>query len=847
MEQIPQINSIYISPRLASRLAEAEYGQVTTIVAPMGYGKSTAVRWWMDRWVQAHPETVILRQTLTIDSAEAFWRGFCRALRRFPDLAEKMASLGYPGDREAALLLTELLEDALEGETQPIFYILDDIHCVTAPDFSELLSLLAQSLPSQVKLILLSRNRIFREADRFRLGGRLCQITMEDLRLRREEIMDYARLCGLTLEAERAEELDQVSEGWISLLYLLFRSYVQQGSWQFQTPDIFRLMDQVMYQPLDERKQRFLLVNGMAESFTREQAGHLWQGDDSDTLLDALTQENAFISHDAESGVYRYHNMLRAVVNWHFQAIPKGEQRELLGLLGQWQMEQGEYIQAANTFYDAGDWERLLEAIVLDRSKSFGGEHGPVLTKWSTQCPEQLLLRRPDALLVLMLNLYTYNNIDEMMRIYGLFQRSMEENQTLTPQERNNLLGEAEIMLSFLEFNDISAMSAHHRRACELMDRPSYSMGNESPWTFGCPSILMTYHRTVGTMDLENEEMQVCIPYYSRVTEDHGAGAEYVMGGEVFLIRGETASAEIAYHQAMGAAASKGQFSILITAAFLVARLALLAGKEAGVFSPLERLFLPLKENRQYVLMPTLDMCRGWLYALLGHPEEAPAWLLKEDAASSVLTPALPMLQLITNQLLLSQGSYSQVAARWQELHDLCGQFHYLLCDIYLQLQTASALFHLDRLEEAQARLKSAWETALPDRIYLPFAEVDDCLVPRLTEGTDTSAPELETLLALSGQFRLGRDRVRGILWEAPAPSAVHRDWGLSRRELEIARLAAQRKSNQEIANALFLSERTVKNHLNRVYDKLGIPGTERSKRARLAELLGEEPETAGV
>ena len=102
-----------------------------------------------------------------------------------------------------------------------------------------------------------------------------------------------------------------------------------------------------------------------------------------------------------------------------------------------------------------------------------------MLTKWSTQCPEQLLLRRPDALLVLMLNLYTYNNIDEMMRIYGLFQRSMEENQTLTPQERNNLLGEAEIMLSFLEFNDISAMSAHHRRACELMDRPSYSMGNE--------------------------------------------------------------------------------------------------------------------------------------------------------------------------------------------------------------------------------------------------------------------------------------------------------------------------------------------------------------------------------
>ena len=409
MEQIPQINSTYISPRLAARLAEAEHSQVATVVAPMGYGKSTAVRWWVERYEKAHPGTVVLRQTLTVDSTEAFWRGFCRALRRFPELAGQMAALGYPGDLEAALLLTELLEDTLEDEENTIFYVLDDIHCVTAPDFSELLTLLAQSLPSQVKLVLLSRNRIFREADRFRLGGRLCQITMGDLQLRREEILDYARLCGLSLDALQAEELDQVSEGWISLLYLLFRSYVQQGSWKFQTPDIFRLMDQVMYQPLDERKQRFLLVNGISESFTREQAGRLWQGDDSDTLLDALTQENAFISLDAESGVYRYHNMLRDVVNWHFQAIPKGEQRELLGLLGQWQMEQGEYIQAANTFYDAGDWERLLEAIVLDRSKSFGGEHGPMLTKWSTQCPEQLLLRRPDALLVLMLNLYTYN------------------------------------------------------------------------------------------------------------------------------------------------------------------------------------------------------------------------------------------------------------------------------------------------------------------------------------------------------------------------------------------------------------------------------------------------------
>ena len=74
MEQTPQINSTYISPRLAARLAEAEHRQVTTVVAPMGYGKSTAVRWWVERYEKAHPGTVVLRQTLTVDSTEVFWR-----------------------------------------------------------------------------------------------------------------------------------------------------------------------------------------------------------------------------------------------------------------------------------------------------------------------------------------------------------------------------------------------------------------------------------------------------------------------------------------------------------------------------------------------------------------------------------------------------------------------------------------------------------------------------------------------------------------------------------------------------------------------------------------------------
>ncbi len=55
----------------------------------------------------------------------------------------------------------------------------------------------------------------------------------------------------------------------------------------------------------------------------------------------------------------------------------------------------------------------------------------------------------------------------------------------------------------------------------------------------------------------------------------------------------------------------------------------------------------------------------------------------------------------------------------------------------------------------------------------------------------------------------------------------------LSRREEEVARLAASGRSNREVAEALVISERTVENHLYRVFIKLGV-----SSREELADAL---------
>ena len=55
----------------------------------------------------------------------------------------------------------------------------------------------------------------------------------------------------------------------------------------------------------------------------------------------------------------------------------------------------------------------------------------------------------------------------------------------------------------------------------------------------------------------------------------------------------------------------------------------------------------------------------------------------------------------------------------------------------------------------------------------------------------------------------------------------------LSVREREVATLAVSGLGNREIADRLYVSKRTVDNHLQRIYTKLGVEG-----RAGLAEAL---------
>ncbi|MDX2178824.1 MAG: response regulator transcription factor [Bryobacteraceae bacterium] len=78
------------------------------------------------------------------------------------------------------------------------------------------------------------------------------------------------------------------------------------------------------------------------------------------------------------------------------------------------------------------------------------------------------------------------------------------------------------------------------------------------------------------------------------------------------------------------------------------------------------------------------------------------------------------------------------------------------------------------------------------------------------------------TTAAVMRQFAAAPEPQSGNPFPAPAGKNRERN-PLSQREREIVALVAQGYKNKEMAEKMFISEQTVKNHLHNIFDKLGV------------------------
>lgn len=824
----PSFNTIYISERVQECLRPIAHCALTTVVAPMGYGKTTAINWFLAEKTKGG-KAVAIRMSIYSEKLPMLWRSAQDAFR-FAGL-DVLSAFDFPtGEAAATLVLEELCRAFSSGKTA-YYLFLDDFHLLRDERAVRFICRISARLPDNAHLIVASRDRFLPAGEIVRLGGNLHQIGMEHLRLNHTELAVYAHRCGAELSEQQLEALLRSSEGWFSAIYLNLRALSERGRLPDASSDIFEMFTAAMIDPLPPGRQEFLAVMGLADEFTAEMARFVTENPETDAIIQDLTCQNAFVTRLPDSQRYRFHHMMKECALRKFRTLPEQSQICYWNRFGSWYGAHGQYLHALSAYRMSVNNDAALTIIEKDAGNLLSALHPEELLERLNACPEEVLTRHPTAILVLMRRLFTWRQIPKMLQLKALLERAIAESTDMPEEERGNLLGECDLIMSFLMYNDITKMSELHRSASRQMSRPAVTIQAGSSWTFGSPSVLMMYYRAPGELQKETHEMHECMPHYYRITNGHGLGAELVMDAEASFMQGKLREAEIGLERARAAIAGSRQENMALCCDFLELRL-LRSGGRHGL--DIKARAEALLARHDVVLLNMFESILAYYYALLQEPEKIPdVFRLHRLDTVNYFAPGKPMMELIENQVYLAQGEFPRVIGRSEPLLSGCESLHYALVALYIRLQTASAYEALGNRAMARKLLVRALEDAEPDGFVLPFAEN----APYLMNHYSALSRELETPFAAavceaSGQW-LSRKETSGAPCELP--EALRE---LSERERSVAQLMALRKTNREIAETLFLSEGTVKQYINRIYSKLQLTGTAQEKRRALTALL---------
>ena len=815
------LNTIYISERLQESLRPVSRCTMTAIVAPMGYGKTTAVNWYLEQRAKAEALNVI-RISVYSDNLAIFWKSMQDAFAR--EGFDFLRDYTCPTDAAGGGLLADDLCRELAGET-PCYLFIDDFHLLTNESIARFLCTLAGRLPENVHLIVASRDRFLPAAEVVRLGNRVYQIGTEQLRLNHTELSIYAHRCGAGLSDAQVDSLLYSSEGWFSAVYLNLRTLSERGALPNRNSDIYATFTAAMIDPLPEKLREFLAVMGLADEFTVEMARFVTGDADAEKLLSVLTAQNAFVSCLPDGVTYRFHHMMKECAERTFLTLPKEKQVHCRERFGAWYEEHRQYIRALTAYRESGNYDALLRVLEKDA--------GILLSLLNPQidditaCPVSTLKAHPQALLVLMRRMFTWRQIPKMMELKSLLLTSIEEHPELSAEERGNLLGECDLIMSFLCYNDIGAMSRLHRSASRQMSRLAISIQKSGGWTFGSPSVLMMFYRAPGELQSELAEMDDCMPHYYKITDGHGQGAEIIMRAEASFMQGRFTDALIELESAYARIEGNGQENMALCCDFLAWRLSLHMDMEPRCSFEERREALLSKHNATWLNL--WSATSAYYHALTGETDKIPP-VFAEHQLSTIhfLAPGKPMMEMIENQVYLAQGDYAKVIGRSEGQLAVCDAMHYALVALHIRLQTAAAYERLGKHREARDLLTQALAEGSPDGFVMPFVENYRDLKPLLAEEMQSGFVQKITEPGERTEQRRKRtDR----------PSLLT---ALTEREYEIVLLMAEFLTNREIAEKLFLSEGSVKQYINRIYSKLHIEGDARSKRKRLLTLLSQ-------
>lgn len=806
---------LYFSDQLKKELMKIEKFPLTIVEAPSGFGKTTAIREYLKE--NLSEESYEKWYTCLGESPAKAWNGICNLFSQpAPDTAAKLEKLEFPASETLADLVSIVRTCRVQAKT---FLVIDNYQLISSEILRDIIN--AFSVHGDPKLHLIFITQPLKDNSKYTVHHQhIHKIQNSDLTLNKKGTAEYFKMSGIKLSDSELDNLHNFSEGWISAISLQLLNYRQTGSFA-RTADIEKLVHTAIWNRLDDSEKEILLSLSILDGFTSKQIRIMTGQSMLDENVINLINENAFIRYDSEKDIYNMHSILQDYLRaWFYNNTSEEFQGKTIKRAGEACVSEALLYPAAKFYYKIKDFDSILSMTYRNEYLDNQKEQYVIefIVKIIDECPAEIMNQYPFAILEFAFQLFLGGRRDVLGKMVQMLSLFIANPKSIEEEQLDRIKGEMSLLMSFTQYNDIQKMSEYHKKALEYLNAPSKLFFPTTPWTFGGVSVLYMFWSKVSELETELKLMDECIPVYGQLVSGHGTSANVVMRAEAMLLRGNDDDAERLCHKAIFMAKDQNQTGLCICSELLLARIALLRGDAKAYLDAVENLQQYGAERPERFIVRMVELGMSTLSLIRRNTDEVVDWLNDPDQIKKILfMPTVPYGHILFAKKLMLTKRYNELHGMSGAMMGMAEGMNYLLPQVYHLIFLAISSLAGQNKPEAKEYICRALNLALPDKIYMPFAEHAAELFPFLDSSRfDVSDVQgLKHIIQLSKRQKKGVDEINKALIASKS--------SLTPREREIALLAKERLSAKEIAQTLFLAESTVRSVLKSIYSKLNI------------------------
>lgn len=378
---------------------------VALVCAPAGYGKSTLMSCWHEILGQEGQACAWLSLDPDDDDSARLMHHLVAAYQSVDPVlgrgAQGELAAGLSGSAKPAL---ESLAADLDGIDRRTVLFLDDLHFLSAPEALDIVSWLLNYAPRRCQFVVGCREQPRVPLSGLRVRRRLVEFGHRDLQFSTEET---ARFCesrlGQPLPVAALDRLVRKTEGWpaaLELATLVLRSEADRAAviegFTGKDRGLMDYLGEVVFSNLDPRFRSFVLRVAQFDRVSPGLAAAVTGEADAPGLLARACSANLLLQPLGRSGeMYRFHALAAEYLRERFR-FEGGDPAATLLRGAQWLHRNGDIEDAINTAVRAEAWETATRwvAEAVKPLVYLRGQHHTIL-RWMQRLPEEWVDRFP--------------------------------------------------------------------------------------------------------------------------------------------------------------------------------------------------------------------------------------------------------------------------------------------------------------------------------------------------------------------------------------------------------------------------------------------------------------------